>query len=298
MVSYENKVLKIYTDGACKGNPGPGAWAFYATIDDVMVSYDCGFEENTTNNQMELTAIIEGLNWAISENYRQIELYTDSSYCCNGINVWLKNWKRNNWTKSDKTEIKNLDLWKTIDSIISNNFITFKIFQIKGHGGNKWNEAADSCAVSCIQENLDKNKKVCYNKEESKDKKESIDHPSHYNIGTIEVIDLIDSLNIGFDFSLGNIIKYLSRAPYKGHEYEDLNKAKWYLNHCIELLQQKKDIEPITLLYWNMTKVFEFVHDWSLSEEIIEIYRLITDKITLDNYLKAMTILDNKLSLF
>ena len=101
---YDNKMLKIWTDGSCLGNPGPGGWGFIAT-NGIETAERCGGEKDTTNNKMELTAVIKALRAARKHN--EIEIHTDSQYVKNGMQSWIKNWKRNNWKTSDKKPVKN-----------------------------------------------------------------------------------------------------------------------------------------------------------------------------------------------
>lgn len=131
----------IYSDGACSGNPGPGGWG-------VLVEGDSQPEElfdgspQTTNNQMELTAAINGLE-ATPEG-ADIQLYTDSRYVIDGITKWISGWKKNGWKTSSAQPVKNGDLWKQLDSLNSARNVTWK--WVKGHAGNPGNERADQLA--------------------------------------------------------------------------------------------------------------------------------------------------------
>ena len=100
-----NKMLKIWTDGSCLGNPGPGGWGFIAT-DGKNVAERCGGEKETTNNQMELTAVIRALTAA--KKHDEIEIHTDSQYVKNGMESWIANWKKHGWKTSDKKTVKNV----------------------------------------------------------------------------------------------------------------------------------------------------------------------------------------------
>lgn len=156
--------IEIWTDGSCIGNPGPGGWAFVWNVlgpkDDQLVSSwrMSGSEKKTTNNRMELTSIIQALyhlNFAVRRagEYLPVTIWTDSTYCSNGI-TWREGWKKKNWLNSKNQEIKNQDLWKQLDTLIlkvgESNTTTphsrFQIKWVKGHNGNKWNEEADKCA--------------------------------------------------------------------------------------------------------------------------------------------------------
>lgn len=134
--------IKIYTDGACSGNPGPGGWAaviIYGTK-EIAVS---GGEENTTNNRMELLATIRGIEEVGGD--RDIEIYTDSKYVKDGITVWIHNWKKNGWRTANKKPVKNIDLWQQLDRIIYKKAVQWH--WIKGHSGDKYNDLVDSMAV-------------------------------------------------------------------------------------------------------------------------------------------------------
>ena len=106
-------MLKIWTDGSCLGNPGPGGWAFLAT-DGTNVAERAGGEDNTTNNRMELMAVLRALS-AAARRHTAVEIHTDSQYVKNGMTTWVKNWKRNNWRTADKKPVKNQDLWMALD---------------------------------------------------------------------------------------------------------------------------------------------------------------------------------------
>ena len=128
----------IYTDGSCLGNPGPGGWGFNVTLDNR--EYDVsGGEINTTNNKMELTAVIEALIF-VPKNLN-IEIYSDSMYVINGITKWIKNWKRKNFI-----QVKNTDLWKKLDKLCENRKITWNY--VKAHNGDVKNELVDKLAKS------------------------------------------------------------------------------------------------------------------------------------------------------
>lgn len=134
-------MLKIWTDGSCLGNPGPGGWAFVAT-DGKNRAERSGGEKDTTNNRMELTAVIRAISAARKHN--EIEIHTDSQYVKNGTQVWIKNWKKNNWRTADKKPVKNQDLWQQLDELVS----TVKIHWVwvRGHNGEELNERCDELA--------------------------------------------------------------------------------------------------------------------------------------------------------
>ncbi len=141
-----NKVT-IYTDGACRGNPGPGGWGVLLLYGDhVKVLY--GGETDTTNNRMELVATIEALQ-ALKKNCT-VNLYTDSTYVKNGIQQWMKKWKTNNWKTAGKKPVKNRDLWEVLDQQVKSHSVTWH--WVKGHAGDPGNEKADELANRGIDE--------------------------------------------------------------------------------------------------------------------------------------------------
>ena len=143
------KKVKIYTDGACSGNPGPGGWGAQLIYNDSVKEIS-GYEANTTNNRMELIAVISSLEYIqIKED---IEIYTDSVYVMDGITKWIKNWKKNKWLTSTKKPVKNEDLWKKLDALCKAKKINWS--WVKGHSGNKGNERADYLARKAISKNL------------------------------------------------------------------------------------------------------------------------------------------------
>lgn len=139
-------MLKIYTDGSCLGNPGPGGWAFVAT-DGKNTAARCGGERNTTNNRMELMAVIRALTAAHRHN--ELEIHTDSQYVKNGMQSWMKNWKRNNWRTADKKPVKNQDLWQQLDELSAN--IKIHWHWVKGHAGEELNEQCDTLARTAAE---------------------------------------------------------------------------------------------------------------------------------------------------
>ena len=138
----------VYTDGACSGNPGIGGWGVVILIDNNQPIHLNGGSLNTTNNQMELTAAIEALKFLSEAS--SINLFTDSKYLKDGIELWIKNWKKNDWKTSKKKPVKNKDLWTSLDTQIQRHKINWK--WIKGHMGHKHNEYADYLARKFIKE--------------------------------------------------------------------------------------------------------------------------------------------------
>ena len=138
---------KIYTDGACSGNPGPGGWGAVILDQDDKQKNISGSEKNTTNNRMELLAAIMSLK-KIKTN-SQVVIFTDSTYVKNGITEWMKNWKKNGWKNSSKKPVKNKDLWKKLDKLCEANSVSWK--WVKGHSTNEFNNLADELATKAIK---------------------------------------------------------------------------------------------------------------------------------------------------
>jgi ribonuclease HI len=139
------KRVIIYTDGACRGNPGPGGWG--ATLEFAGTSRELkGSERNTTNNRMELTAAIEALQ--ALKRPCSIDLYTDSEYLRKGITEWLQNWKQRGWKTAAKKPVKNVELWQALDEAVARHEINWH--WVKGHSGNPGNERADALANEAI----------------------------------------------------------------------------------------------------------------------------------------------------
>lgn len=139
------QIVEIYTDGACSGNPGPGGWG-------VLLRYGghekelCGGEAETTNNRMEMMAVIQALS-ALKKR-ATVHLHTDSKYVMDGVNQWLQGWKAKGWKTAAKKPVKNQDLWQQIDALLGAHDVTF--FWVKGHAGHPENERADSLARAGI----------------------------------------------------------------------------------------------------------------------------------------------------
>ncbi len=140
-----DKTVEIFTDGACRGNPGPGGWGALLRYDGKEKSLH-GAEKNTTNNRMELMAAIKALE-SLKRPCKVI-LMTDSKYVMNGITSWLANWKRNGWKTAAKRPVKNADLWQQLDLEVQKHDIEWQ--WIKGHSGHRENEIADELANLAI----------------------------------------------------------------------------------------------------------------------------------------------------
>ena len=135
------KIIKIYTDGACRGNPGPGGWGALILKDNEEIKLNGG-QNDTTNNQMELTAVIKALDF-FSES-TEIEIFTDSKYVMDGITEYIKKWKVNGWKTASKKPVKNSDLWKQLDDLSTHHSIKWN--WVKGHSGHRENDIADELA--------------------------------------------------------------------------------------------------------------------------------------------------------
>ena len=138
---------KIYTDGACAGNPGPGGWGAVIFDQDDKQKNISGSEKNTTNNRMELLAAIMSLKKIKSNS--EVVIFTDSTYVKNGITEWMKNWKKNGWKNSNKKPVKNKDLWVKLDKLCEANSVSWK--WVKGHSTNEFNNLADELATKAIK---------------------------------------------------------------------------------------------------------------------------------------------------
>ncbi len=135
------KIVEVFTDGACSGNPGPGGWGAILRFNGMTRELSGG-EPSTTNNRMELTAAIEALN-ALKEPCH-VALHTDSKYVMDGISGWIKGWKRNGWRTADKKPVKNVELWQALDAAVARHKVDWT--WVKGHAGHAENERADELA--------------------------------------------------------------------------------------------------------------------------------------------------------
>ena len=150
--------MHVYTDGGCSGNPGPGGWAYVLVRDidasdpnaDPVIAEQWGAEKITTNNRMELTAVISALKALKAENDppKELTVYTDSQYVQKGISQWIHNWKRNAWRTSGKDPVKNKDLWMELDALSA--AFPIRWMWVKGHAGNLYNERCDALTQKAI----------------------------------------------------------------------------------------------------------------------------------------------------
>lgn len=147
--------VEIFTDGACRGNPGPGGWGALLRTGHHEKKLN-GAENHTTNNRMELTAVIKALE-ALKKSC-SVKITTDSQYVKNGVTLWLPDWKARGWKTSAKKPVKNIDLWQQLDSVLTQHHITWH--WVKGHSGHKENELVDALANEAIDNN-NKADKLC-----------------------------------------------------------------------------------------------------------------------------------------
>lgn len=144
-------LVRLFTDGACSGNPGPGGWAYILQHPASGQSREgSGAEPETTNNRMELAGVIEGL--ATLKRPCQVEIVTDSQYVAKGIREWMPNWKRRNWQRKDGNSLKpvmNVDLWKRLDELLASHKVN--VTHVLGHRGHPENEACDRMAVAAYK---------------------------------------------------------------------------------------------------------------------------------------------------
>ena len=141
----------MYTDGACRGNPGPGGWGVVLRFQDSHKNMQ-GYAADTTNNRMELIAVIEGLK-ALKRSC-EVELFTDSKYVMQGLTEWLAKWKSNGWKTAAKKPVKNVDLWQQLEVEVAQHEIDWN--WVKGHAGNEGNELADQLANAAIDAKMTK----------------------------------------------------------------------------------------------------------------------------------------------
>ena len=142
--------MKYYSDGACSGNPGPGGFGWVLIHDDEIIYKGAGYEKNTTNNRMELMAILKILEYHDKEILTPyLIICSDSAYCCNLISSWMYSWQRNGWRRPRNQEVKNLDIIKEIFYYANKYDITME--KVAGHSGIKWNEYVDKMAVEALE---------------------------------------------------------------------------------------------------------------------------------------------------
>lgn len=146
-MTSDNFTVELFTDGACRGNPGPGGWGVFLRCKEEERSF-YGGEPYTTNNRMELMAAIKGLS-ALKQDCKVV-LTTDSNYLRRGVTEWMLNWKKNHWRTSSKQPVKNVDLWKQLDALVSH--FEIRWLWVRGHSGHRENDIADALANRGIDE--------------------------------------------------------------------------------------------------------------------------------------------------
>ena len=151
-MSSKNIEVVLYTDGACSGNPGPGGWAYILRhLASNAERVDSGGQEMTTNNQMEMLAVIRGLE-ALSRK-TTVKIVSDSSYVLKGIEEWMPNWKRRDWKRKEKGKlvpVKNIELWQKLDTLLQEHDVELE--HVRGHSGHPENERCDELAVAAYQQ--------------------------------------------------------------------------------------------------------------------------------------------------
>ena len=147
MTNNMDNVVRLYTDGACKGNPGVGGWGALLRLGETEKEL-YGGEADTTNNRMELMAVIQGLN-ALKRSC-VVEVWLDSEYVKNGITQWMTNWKRRGWKTADKKPVKNAELWRELDAAAQRHTVTWH--WVRGHTGHEGNERADALANRGVEQ--------------------------------------------------------------------------------------------------------------------------------------------------
>lgn len=141
------KTITIYTDGACSGNPGPGGWGAVLMYKDHVKEIS-GAHQQTTNNRMEITAVIQALKHL--KEPCDVRLYSDSAYVVNCMQQgWYKNWRKNGWKNSKKQPVENQDLWQELLAVLDQHRVEF--LKVKGHADNEWNNRADELATSAVE---------------------------------------------------------------------------------------------------------------------------------------------------
>jgi len=147
-----HKNLEVYTDGSSLGNPGPGGWGAVFVEKDKIIHELGGFEMNTTNNRMELSAVIGTLKYIWKsgfQNIKEIVIFADSSYVLTGITSWVFNWEKNGWRTANKKPVMNQDLWQELIELVRTSKVKINWQKVKGHSGHVYNDRADEIATTC-----------------------------------------------------------------------------------------------------------------------------------------------------
>jgi ribonuclease HI len=142
------KNLEIYTDGSSLGNPGPGGWGAVFVSDNKIIKELGGYDKDTTNNRMEIMAVIETLK-SLKEKDGDVTIFADSNYVLSGVTSWIHNWEKNGWRTANKKQVLNQDLWKELISLVRGAKVDIKWEKVKGHSGHVYNDRADEIATTC-----------------------------------------------------------------------------------------------------------------------------------------------------
>ena len=143
------KEIKIYTDGSSLGNPGPGGWGAIILDGGKNIKELGGYHKDTTNNRMEITAVIEAVKYITNHHKKdEVTIYADSSYVLLGITSWIFNWEKNGWRTANKKQVLNQDLWKELIELVRNHKIKINWEKVKGHSGHIHNDRADEIATT------------------------------------------------------------------------------------------------------------------------------------------------------
>jgi ribonuclease HI len=144
-----SKKIQIYTDGSSRGNPGPGGYGVVATVDDTIIDERGGYERDTTNNRMELKAVIEAIGYLLEEHPdAEAVIHADSAYVLGGVTTWIHSWEKNGWKTSTKKAVLNQDLWQALIALIREFKGSLSWQKVKGHAGHVHNERADVIATT------------------------------------------------------------------------------------------------------------------------------------------------------
>ncbi len=143
-----NMVVDVYTDGSSLGNPGPGGWGTVVVYQDKIIKELGGYDNNTTNNKMELQAAIEALKYLIKSDIKEVNIYADSAYVLGGVTNWIFGWEKNGWRTSKKEPVLNQELWKELISLVREFKGKINWQKVKGHSGHIYNDKADEIATN------------------------------------------------------------------------------------------------------------------------------------------------------
>jgi len=249
-MNYSAKVDRIYTDGACSGNPGVGGWGVVINFSDGTTQELGGRNPDTTNNQMELAGAIAGLEFWQQNQVEPVQLHTDSKYVIDGITKWIKGWKQNNWKTSAKQPVKNQELWQTLDQL---NSPKVSWHWVKGHSGERDNERCDEIArheISRKDISPKNSKELSLKKSDSK----SLNQPSK----------LMSKLDI-------DLPKDVINNSAKQSLEKLLAKLKFDLNGLIPAIAQDANDGTVLMMAWMnaesiaLTLQTREVHYWSRS---------------------------------